>query len=105
VTVIERGEGRVGRWILDGVEEVLDGGKDQVVGGGEGHDDLGGEPRESVADALGSRVPNPDIVATIGFERWSSVPAIEGVRRPAGAVFGSLVSKHTDSWGGRLAFD
>ena len=42
--------------------DVLDACYDQISGGREGHGDLGGEPRDSIADTSCSGVPNPDVV-------------------------------------------
>ena len=60
--------------------DVLDACYDQISGGREGHGDLGGEPRDSIADTSCSGVPNPDVVASVGIHCRANVPAVFGMR-------------------------
>jgi hypothetical protein len=61
-------------------------GKDEVVGGGEGHGNFSWKPRDSIADALGAGLPDPNFVATIRIHSGSSAPAIGGMRGPSSAL-------------------
>ena len=74
------GERRAGGRMFEGVQDVGDPRDDEVVGGREGHGDLGWKPGDGVTDAFGARFPDPYGVAAVGFESWSGVPAVESVR-------------------------
>lgn len=45
MTVCEWCKGRVGGWIGEGMQNIMDTRKDKVIGIGQGHGDLGWEPR------------------------------------------------------------
>jgi hypothetical protein len=76
------GEGRQRgsrRWIFQGERNVLEASEDEIVGGGKGHGDLGGEPGDGVGNAFRTRIPQPDGVAAIRVECRANVPAVKGM--------------------------
>jgi hypothetical protein len=68
------------------MSKVGDAGKDEVVGGGEGHGNFSWKPRDGVADALSAGLPDPNFVATIRIHSGSSAPAIGRMRGPSSAL-------------------
>ena len=63
--------------ILEGMEDVLDASNNQVRGQGNGHAKFGWEPNNGVTYAFGTRVPEPNIVAPVGIEGGTDVPAVK----------------------------
>jgi hypothetical protein len=55
------------------------------------------EPRDGVGDAFGARIPQPNAVATVGIKGWASVPAVQSMSRPGGAVGGFFVNEDADA--------
>jgi hypothetical protein len=47
------GKGGARGWVIQGSGDVVEAGQDEIVGGGQGHGNLGREPRDGVGDALG----------------------------------------------------
>ncbi len=88
------------------MREVGEAGKDEVVGGGEGHGDFGWEPRDSFADALGTGFLDPDFVAPTRVQCRASAPAIGGMWGPSSALGRCAVHEDADArWceGGPIA--
>jgi hypothetical protein len=86
------------------VIDVMEASKDEVGRGCKRHCDFGGEPGDSVGDALGTGLPDPDGVAAIGVEGWAEVPAVEGMRGPGGAIAGLVMDEDSNArWGNRRA--
>jgi hypothetical protein len=82
---------------LEGFYDIAQASHDGVGAGAGGHWDVGGKPRERVADAYGSGFPYPDLVATIGVHGWSDVPSVQGMGGPGGTGVGLFVGEHTRS--------
>jgi hypothetical protein len=82
------------------VHNVLDAGKDEIVGRGQGHGYFGGEPGEHVGDVLGLGVKHPDGVALIGIKGRSYIPSIGSMGGPSGLNGWFLMDKDMDArWG------
>jgi hypothetical protein len=83
---------------LEGRSDVAQASHDGVGAGAGGHWDVGGKPRERLADAYGSGFPSyPDLVAVIGVHGWSDVPSVQGMEGPGGTGVGLFVGEHTRS--------
>jgi hypothetical protein len=77
---------RARRRIFECIDNVVDAGKNQVVGEGNRHGSFGGEPTESIANACSSSGPNLSSITAIRVERGTSVPAIDAMGRPRVAL-------------------
>jgi hypothetical protein len=97
MAVGEGGKGGARGWVIQGSGDVVEASQDEIVGGGEGHGDLGREPRDGVGDAFGARVPQPNAVAAVGIKGWASVPTIQRMRRPGGAVGGFVMDEDANA--------
>lgn len=97
MTVGEGCEGRVRGRMVESSHNVLKGGEDDVVGGGQGHGHFGGEPRDGVGDAFGPGVEHPHSVTPIGVECWANVPAVTCMWGPRGARGWLFVHEDTDA--------
>jgi hypothetical protein len=60
-----RGEGGIGSWVLQGVQNVLKATEDDVSRGAVRELDFTGEPSERIDDTESSCFPDPDVVAPI----------------------------------------
>jgi hypothetical protein len=58
------------------MEDVLDAGKNEIIGGGQRHGRLGWEPGQGVADSRCPCLPDLHGVEPIGFECRASVPSV-----------------------------
>ncbi|KAI2495547.1 hypothetical protein MHU86_18992 [Fragilaria crotonensis] len=84
------------------MEDVMNTGEDEVIGGREGHRGFGWEPSQRVTNACGTSFPQPNRVTTVRLESGSCVPTISTVRRPGGALAGLDVDEDTNAgWGQR----
>jgi hypothetical protein len=79
------------------MRKVGEAGKDEVVGGGEGHGNFSWKPRDSIANAFGAGLPDPNFVATIQIHSGSSVPAIGGMWGPSSALGRFVVHEDADA--------
>jgi hypothetical protein len=83
--------------MLKGKSDVVQARKNEVSRGGERHGNLGREPGDSVGDALGTGVPQPDRVATVRIQGRADIPTVEGMGGPSGALGGLVVNEDTDA--------
>ncbi len=84
---------------MEGNDDVSEA-RDNCVGRGTGrHGYFRGKPRKGVADAFCSSIPDPHIVALIGFECRANVPAVEGMGRPGFAVAWFFMCQHSGGGG------
>jgi hypothetical protein len=79
---VKRCKGRTRRRMFACIDNVVDAGKNQVVGGGNRHGSFGGEPTESITNECSASGPNPHSITAIRVESGTSVPAIDTMGRP-----------------------
>lgn len=72
----------------DHFKDVMDTGKNQVVGRSKWHGNFCGEPGDSVGDELSTGVEHPDGVTTIRVKCWANVPAVIGMWGAGGSDAG-----------------
>jgi hypothetical protein len=101
VAVRERCQGGAGGRMVERVEDVLQPGQDEIVGGCQRHYDFRGEPRKGVAQSGGAGVPQPDCVTPVRFKGRPDVPAVRPVGRPRGAFGGFDMDKDADAGRGQ----
>ena len=76
---------------MQGMQDILYAGGDQVGGGGERHFDLGGEPRDGICYLSTLGCPYPSLV---GFKSGAYIPAILGMWGPGFAVCRFLLNQY-----------
>lgn len=85
-------------WGFEDANEVVDASQDEIgLGGHRKVKMFGWEPAESVADASGVGVPNPDSVAAIVAESWANVPGIFAVGCPGATFVRLFMGNHVDA--------
>ena len=57
--------------------------------------DFGWIPSQSVDNSDRSGFPDPDVVASVGLERWADVPTVETMWGPSFALVRFFVSEHS----------
>ena len=100
LAIAEWSKGAVGGWIQEGLLDIVDASKEQVMRGCGWHEELVWEPGDSVGNADSTCLPHPHTIAAVGFESRADIPAVFGMGRPAGSLSRFDVDEDTDArWG------
>ena len=100
LAICEWSKGAVGSRMEQGVLDIGDASKEQVMGGRSGHEELGGEPGDSVCDADGPSFHHPDTVAAVGFKSRAHIPSVLCMGSPTWSLSRFAVNKDADArWG------